>query len=91
MFFPAVAHVAVISDLAATGVIGYGNVVFGFPVEAGDGLIAAHVRGSSVILPVMGVYAFRRFMFCEIEGAELGFVVEHVKILILSVVVDQFR
>ena len=48
------------------------------------------MRGSSVILPVMGVYAFRRFMFGEIERAELGFVVEHVEILILGVVVDQF-
>ena len=90
MLFPAVAHIAIITDLTATGVIRYGDVVFGFPIEAGYRLIAAHMRGPSVILPVVGIDAFGRFMFGEIEGAELGFVVEHVEILILGVVVDQF-
>ena len=54
-------------------------------------MIAAHMRWSSIILPVMGVYAFGRFMFGEIEGAKFSFVVEHVEILILGIVVDQFR
>lgn len=37
----------------------------------------------------MGVYALRFIVFSEVEGAELCFVVEHVKVVVLEVVVDE--
>jgi len=53
-------------------------------------LVDADMRGPSVVLPVVGVYAFGGFVFGEVEGAELCFIVEHVEIFIFGVVVDQF-
>jgi hypothetical protein len=35
LFLPAVAHVAVETDLASAAVVRYGNVIFGLPVDAG--------------------------------------------------------
>jgi hypothetical protein len=47
------------------------------------------VGPSAVVLPVVSIYALGRLMLGEVEGAELCFVVKHVKIFIFGVVVDQ--
>eukprot|EP00178_Gracilaria_changii_P014269 TRINITY_DN40345_c0_g1_i1.p1 TRINITY_DN40345_c0_g1~~TRINITY_DN40345_c0_g1_i1.p1 ORF type:complete len:151 (+),score=3.28 TRINITY_DN40345_c0_g1_i1:69-455(+) len=82
-------HVTVEANFTTTAVVRYRDVVFGFPVEAGDGLVAIVIRLSSIVLPVVGVDALRRFVFSEVEGTELGFIVEHVEIFVFFVVVNQ--
>lgn len=46
---------------------------------------------AAIILPIMRIYTLGLIMFGQIEGTELSLIVKHVKIVILSVVVDQRR
>jgi len=54
-----------------------------------NGLILIVVGSTPVILPVVSVDAFGRFMFGKVERTELGFVIKHVEIFIFSVIMNQ--
>lgn len=85
---PAVTHIAVEAILTSKVIII--NVVFEFPVKAGDGFVGVVGRVAAIVLQVMGVHAQSLVMLGEVEGAELGLVVEHVEVFVELVVVNEF-
>lgn len=64
--------------------------LLGVPVDTGEWLIRIDRGVTTVILPVMSVYALVFLVLSQVQNTELSLVVEHVEILILNVVVDQF-
>jgi hypothetical protein len=88
LLFPAMAHIAASSILAAAEIVV--NHLLHFPIYTGDRFIRVNGWISSVILPVVGIYAFVFLMLGKIQDTELGLVVKHVKILIFNVVMDKF-
>ena len=64
--------------------------LFGVPVDTGEGLIRIDRGVTTVILPIMSVYALVFLVLSQVQNTELSLVVEHVEVLILNVVVDQF-
>lgn len=80
------AHIAVKAVLAAEFVVV--DVLLQFPVVAGDGLVRVEGGIAPIVLEVVGVDAQGFVVFCEVEWAEFGLVVEHVEILVELIVVD---
>ena len=88
LLFPAMTHVASSTRTTSTKIIIYH--LFSFPIDARNRLIIIDRRISSIILPVMSIDAFILLMFGKIKNTELGLIVEHIKILILEIVMDEF-
>lgn len=88
LFFPPMTGVACGPITTATQVVIYH--LLGIPVDTGEGFIRIDRGVATVILPIMSVYALVFLVLSQVQNTELSLVVEHVEVLILNVVVDQF-
>ena len=88
LFFPAMTCVTGSTIATPTQIII--DHLFGVPVDTGEGFIRIDRGVTTVILPVMSVYALVFLVLSQVQNTELSLVVEHIEILILNVVVDQF-
>lgn len=88
LFFPAMTGVAGSTIATPTQVVIYH--LLSIPVDTGERFIRIDRGVATVILPIMSVYALVFFVLSQVQNTELSLVVEHVKVLILNVVVDQF-
>ena len=88
LLFPAMAHVTTSTWATSTKIVI--DHLFSLPVDTRNRLIIIDGWISSIVLPVMGVNTFILFVLGKIKNAELGLVVEHVKILILNIVMNEF-
>lgn len=87
-FFPAVAHLA-LKTVNAPVLVVY-DVVVGLPVGTGNGVEMVHIGLSAIVLPIMRVDAECLVVLGQVEGTPNSFEVEHVEIIIVEQVVDQF-
>lgn len=86
LLLPAMTHITRSTMLTACQVVI--DHILGLPIDTRYWLIRVHRRIPPVVLPIVRIYAFVLFMLCQVEDAELGLVVKHVKVLILEIVVN---
>ena len=85
--FPPVAHIAIDSIFASLVIIIY--VILELPIVAGNGFVIVSRRVSSIVLQVVSIYTESFVMFSKIEGAKLGFIVEHVEVFVKDIIMNE--